>query len=163
MASYAARYYTLVGCPFDALAMTWELVSKKFEAFKELQDEHKDPKDIPPVSKSLPILKWMEVFESYLQNTLGVGKVPLAYVIHDDVEVEPITLNPMGPPHQDQQPFGQKYPTYYEEMIARTSHMHPSYAAENRTVLELLVKSFKDHPSLMSSIRPHQQNSTHYI
>jgi hypothetical protein len=157
LASYAARYYTLVGRPVDALSMTWELVSK-FEAFKELQDEHKDPKDLPPVSKSLPILKWMEVFESYLQNTLGVAKVPLAYVTHDDVGVEPIALNPLGPPRQDEQPFGQKYPTFYEEMIARTSHTHPSYAADNRTVLELLVKSFKEHPSLMSSIRPHQRS-----
>mmetsp|Transcript_14965 Transcript_14965/g.28161 ORF Transcript_14965/g.28161 Transcript_14965/m.28161 type:complete len:194 (-) Transcript_14965:5105-5686(-) len=97
LACYAARYYTLVGRPVDVVSMTWELVSK-FEAFKELQDEHKDPKDLPPVSKSLPILKWMEVFESYLQNTLGVAKVPLAYVTRDDVGVEPIARNPLAPP-----------------------------------------------------------------
>jgi len=64
----------------------------------------------------------------------------------------------LPPPRLDQQPFGQKYPTFYEEMIARTSHTHPSYAADNRTVLELLVKSFKEHPTLMSSIRPHQRS-----
>lgn len=52
--------------------MTWQLISQ-FETFKEMQDEHSDPDDLPPVSKSLP-----EVFESYLQNTLGVSKVPLA-------------------------------------------------------------------------------------
>jgi hypothetical protein len=154
LACYAARYYTLVGRPVEAVSMTWELISK-FEAFKELQDEHKDPKDLPPVSKSLPILKWMEVFESYLQNTLGVAKVPLAYVTRENVGVEQIANNPLA--RQDQQPFGEKYSTFYDEMIERTSHTHPSYAADNRTVLELLVKSFKEHPSLMSSIRPHQR------
>jgi len=67
-------------------------------------------------------------------------------------------MNPLGPPRHDQQPFGIKYATFYEEMIARTLHNHPSYAADNRTVIELLVKSFKEHPSLMSSIRPHQKS-----
>lgn len=153
LACYAARYYTLVGRPIDASSMTWALISK-FEAFKELQDEHKDPDDLPPVSKSLPILKWMEVFESYLQNTLGVAKVPLAYVTREAITVEPIANNPLG----GQQPFGDKYSTFYDEMIARTSHSNPSYAADNRSVLELLVKSFKEHPSLMSSIRPHQRS-----
>jgi hypothetical protein len=155
LACYAARYYTKVGRPIDASLMTWDFISK-FDTFKQLQDEHKDPKDLPPVSKSLPILKWMEVFESYLQNTLGVAKVPLAYVTREDAGVDPIARNPLGPPHQDQQPVGQKYSTFYEEMIARTSHAQASYAADNQTVLELLVKSFKEHPGLMSSIRPHQ-------
>lgn len=73
--------------------------------------------------------------------------------------VEPIAANPLGPSHQDKQPCGQKYATYYDEMISRTSHFHPSYAADNCTVLELLVKIFKaEHPSLVSSIRPHQHS-----
>jgi hypothetical protein len=78
LACYAARYYKLVGRPINADSMTWALI-RQFEAFKELQEEHNDPKDLPPaVFKGLPILKWMEGFESYLQNTLGVAKVPLA-------------------------------------------------------------------------------------
>lgn len=154
LACYAARYNKLVGCPINAESMTWALI-RQFEAFKELQDEHSDPKDLPPVSKSLPILKWMEVFDSYLQNTLGVAKVPLTYVTRDSIEVSPISDNPLLP--RDPKPFGAQYSSFYEEMVARTAHDLPSYAADNRTVLELLVKSFNENPSLMSSIRPHQR------
>jgi hypothetical protein len=97
----------------------------------------------------------MEVFDSYLQNTLGVAKVPLTYVTRDSIEVSPISDNPLLP--RDPKPFGAQYSSFYEEMVARTAHDLPSYAADNRTVLELLVKSFNENPSLMSSIRPHQR------
>lgn len=154
IACYAARYYKLVGRPIDATSMTWQLISQ-FEPFKEMQDEHSDPEDLPPVSKSLPILKWMEVFESYLQNSLGVSKVPLAYVTRAVADVENIAENPLLA--QNPKPFGRKYGSFYEEMIGRVSHELPFFDADNRTVLELLVKSFKEYPSLMSSIRPHQK------
>jgi len=144
VACYAARYYKLIGRPINVTSMTWQLISQ-FEPFKEMQDEHSDPDDLPPVSKSLPILKWMEVFESYLQNTLlGVSKVPLAYVTRATSEVEDITENPL--PDQNPKPFGSKYGSFYEEMIARVSHELPSYDADNQTVMELLVKSFKEYP-----------------
>jgi hypothetical protein len=154
LACYAARYSKLVGRPINADSMTWALI-RQFEAFKELQEEHNDPKDLPPVSKGLPILKWMEVFESYLQNTLAVAKVPLAYVTRETIEVPPIRDNPFLP--RDPKPFGSQYSSFYDEMVARTAHDLPSYVADNRTVMELLVKSFQENPSLMSSIRPHQR------
>jgi hypothetical protein len=100
-ACHIARYFKLIGRLIDAASMTWQLISQ-FEAFKELQDEHTDPDELPPVSKSLPILKWIEVFESYLQNTLGVSKVPL---IHDQEVVENIVQNPLLP--RNPKPFDQ--------------------------------------------------------
>jgi hypothetical protein len=152
---YAARYYKLVGRPINADCMTWALI-RQFEAFIELQEEHNDPKDLPPVSKRLRILKWMEVFESYLQNTLGVAKVPLAYVTRKTIEVSPIRDNPFLP--RDPKPFGSQYSSFYDEMVACTAHDLPSFAADNRTVMELLVKSFlENNPSLMSSIRLQQR------
>ena len=97
----------------------------------------------------------MEVFESYLQNTIGIAKVPLAYVTRERIEVSPIReQNPLLP--RDPKPFGSQHSSFYEEMIAHTAHDLPSYEADNHTVMELMVKSFQEHPSLMSSICPHQ-------
>eukprot|EP00957_Ditylum_brightwellii_P130689 9970087-Ditylum_brightwellii.AAC.1 len=46
-----------------------------------------DPPKIPTLSKTNTPLKWCESFKNCIYNTFGVRKVPLSYVIHDDVEV----------------------------------------------------------------------------
>lgn len=79
----------------------------------------------------------------------------LAYVTRVTVEVEDIDENPLLA--QNPKPFGSKYSSFYEEMIGRVSHELPFYDADNRTVMELLVKSFEEYSSLMSLIRPHQK------
>jgi hypothetical protein len=84
------------------------------------------------------------------QTTLGVTKVPLTYVTREVEAAEPIANNPLAPQRQGQRPFGEKYSMFYDEMTARTStagtsHDHLSFAADNRTILELMVKSFKEH------------------
>jgi hypothetical protein len=78
-------------------------------------------------------------------------------VTRETIEVPPVRDNPFLPT-RDPKPFGSQYSSFYDEMIARTAHDLPSYAADNRTVMGLLVKSFQENPSLMSSIRPHQRH-----
>ena len=69
--------------------------------------------------------------------------------------VPPVRDNPLL--LRDAKLFGSQYSSFYDEMIAHTDHDLPSYAADNHTVMELLMKSFKENPLLMSSICPHQQ------
>lgn len=59
---------------------------------------------------------------------------------------------------QNPKHVGGKYGSFYKEMIGRISHELPSFEANNSsTILELLVKSIKEYPSLMPSIRHHHK------
>ena len=83
IACEVVRYYNTVGCDLTAASMHWNNVIKNFEiqwkAFKTKRDE--DTPEVPKISKSLPVIKWMEAFQDHLHHVIGVRMIPLAYVI----------------------------------------------------------------------------------
>ena len=51
----------------------------QWKALKERKDE--DDPDVPKITKSLLIIKWVEVFQDFLNNVIVARMIPLAYVI----------------------------------------------------------------------------------
>ena len=100
------------------------------------EKEHKDPK-LPEFSNKVFKI-WTRVFDildDYFRNCLGTTKIPLAYIIQDDVE-------PMADP-----PSG--WPNRTEEMVSRAPHTSgnppvptQAYKEDNITVFNKLAEIF---------------------
>ena len=77
------RYYQTVGRDLTAANIQWNQVMSNFEiqwkALKERKDE--DDPDVPKITKALPIIKWTEAFQDFLNRVIGARMIPLAYVI----------------------------------------------------------------------------------
>ena len=83
------RYYQTVGRDFTAANIQWNQVMSNFEiqwkALNERKDE--DYPDVPKITKALPIIKWTEAFQDFLNRVIGARMIPLAYVIRIDPQV----------------------------------------------------------------------------
>ena len=77
------RYYQTVGRDLTAANIQLNQVMSNFEiqwkALKERKDE--DDPDVPKITKALPIIKWTEAFQDFLNRVIGARMIPLAYVI----------------------------------------------------------------------------------
>ena len=118
------RYYNTVGRDLTAANMRWNNVMKNFEiqwkALKMKRDE--DTPEVPKISKSLPIIKWMEAFQDYLHHVIGVRMIPLAYVIRKDEEVPAV-----APPLQAGQPHSEAHGSIEGKMILWALHTHAMF------------------------------------
>ena len=96
------RFYQTVGRDLTAANIQWNQVMSNFEiqlkALKDRQDE--DDPDVPKMTKALPIIKWTEAFQDFLNRVIGARMIPLAYVIRIDPQV-PGLAPPLAPnqPH----------------------------------------------------------------
>ena len=54
----------------------------QWTALKEKKRE--DSPDTPKISKALPVIKWMEAFQDFLNRKIGNQNIPLAYIIRDE-------------------------------------------------------------------------------
>ena len=57
----------------------------QWKALKERKDE--DDPDVPKITKALPIIKWTEAFQDFLNRDIGARMIPLVYVIRIDPQV----------------------------------------------------------------------------
>ena len=78
--------------------------------------------EVPKISKSLPIMKWMEAFLDHLHRVIGVRMIPLAYVIRMNEDVPAV-----APPLQAGQPHSEAHGSIEGEMIVRASHTHAMF------------------------------------
>ena len=77
------------------------------------EKDHEDPSD-PEVPMKGNWTRTIEVVEDYLRNCLGATKIPLAYVIRDNIEPKPHGEDPQA-----------DYSSFNEELIARAPHHEP--------------------------------------
>ena len=54
----------------------------QWTALKEKKRE--DSPHTPKISKALPVIKWMEAFQDFLNRKIGNQNIPLAYIIWDE-------------------------------------------------------------------------------
>ena len=77
------RYYQTVGRDLTAANIQWNQVMSNFEiqwkALKDRKDE--DDSDVLKITKALPIIKWTQGFQDFLNRVIGARMIPLAYVI----------------------------------------------------------------------------------
>ena len=96
------KYYTIVGCDLAAANLQWSTVMKNFEIQWTVLKERKgdDSPDVPKISKVLPVIKWMEAFQDFLNRKIGNHNIPLAYIIRDEPN-PPAAAPPLavGQPH----------------------------------------------------------------
>ena len=112
----------------------------QWTALKEKKGD--DSPETPKISKALPVIKWMEAFQDFLNRKIGNRNIPLAYIIHD-------VLNPpaVAPPLAPGQPHSLEYGSVEAELIARASHAHSLFRNDNFDLYLLLEEVTEICPS----------------
>ena len=91
-----------MGRDLTAASLQWNTVMKNFEIqWKALKERKGDESpDVPKISKALPVIKWMEAFQDFLNRKIGNCNIPLAYIIQDEPN-PPAAAPPLavGQPH----------------------------------------------------------------
>ena len=132
----AASFYDMVGRPVDAATLTRSRI-KSMKAFYTIEDEHTDPKEMPAVSKTLPVLKWLEILDTTLQDMRGVQKSPLSYLIRDEVNVPAHADDPL----RATKAYGTAYETFQEELEARSTHGNEAYKEDNSRLYQIIQRA----------------------
>ena len=84
---------------------------------------------MPKNTKNLPIIKWTEAFQDFLNRVIGGRMIPLAYVIQIDPQVPG-----MAPPLAANQPHSTEHGSVEGELIARATHTHALFRDDNSVV-----------------------------
>jgi hypothetical protein len=123
VAAKLLRYYEKVGRALTAANIQWDPDMKNFnELWKALEGKKKDNEpEVWKVTRTLTIIKWSESMMDYLHRCIKVRGIALAYVIHADVDVPPITVLQQGSPHSTE------HGSIEAKMIVRASHVSPLY------------------------------------
>ena len=134
------RYYQATGRPATVTNIRWNPYGINFEhQWKAIKDQKKKDvksEDIPVISKSLPVLKWLEAFDDFLSSVIGSRMCALSYVTREDAAVPAA-----APPLAHNMPHSTEHGSVQDEMVARISHNHPIYPADNKQVYLYLEKA----------------------
>ena len=147
------RYYQTVGRDLTAENIQWNQVMSNFEiqwkALKARKDE--DDPGVPKITKALPIIKWTEAFQDFLNRVIGARMIPLAYVIRIDPQVPGL-----APPLAANQPHSTEHGSVEGELIARAAHTHALFRDDNSVVYYHLEEATRG-TSYAASIKPFQR------
>ena len=101
--------------------MRWNTVIKTFfEHWKALKSCKEDANpEVPKISKTLSIMKRIEVFSDFSCCVVGSRTTPLSYVIRDTVD-EPA----IAPTLMANQPYAEYLGSAEEDLMARAIHAH---------------------------------------
>ena len=108
------------------------------EKAKERKDE--DDPEVHKITKALPILKWTEAFQDFL-NRVGARMIPLAYVIGIDSQVPD-----NAPPLEVNQPHSTEHESVEGELVARANHTHALFRDDNSVVYYHLREATRGTP-----------------
>lgn len=102
-----------------------------------------DVPQVPALTKPNPPLRWCESFKNVCYNTSGVRKIPLLYIIRENVEVTPeagtnttvtYDLCKINKSHGSSD-------SVLEDLILCTSHSHPLFKQDNVTVFTMIEEA----------------------
>ena len=108
-------------------------------------------KDFPKITKALPIIKWTEAFQDFLNRVIGARMIPLAYVIQIDPQVPGL-----APPLAANQPQSTEHGSVVGELIARAAHTHALFRDDNSVVYYHLEEATRG-TSYAASTKPFQR------
>ena len=147
------RFYQTVGRDLTAANIQWNQVMSNFEiqwkALKDRKDE--DDPDVPKITKALPIIKWTEAFQDFLNRVIVARMIPLAYVI----QIDPQVPGP-APTLAPNQPHSTEHGSVEGELIARASHTHALFRDDNSVVYYHLEEATRG-TSYAASVKPFQR------
>ena len=77
------RYYQTVGRDLTESNIQWNQVMSNFEIQMKSLEERKDEDDpeVPKITKTLRIIKWIEAFQDFLSRYFGARMIPLRHEI----------------------------------------------------------------------------------
>ena len=162
VASTAYHYYTDTARDITTVNMHYNNVLRAFklewDAITSMSNKANELK-LPVLSKNCPPLKWCESMKHYLFNTFGVRKIPLTYIIRDEVAVAP-EAPPAGQipdPSVTYDPLVtdmayRNSGTVLGDMIDRASHTHVLYKTDNAQVYSLIEQAARN-SSFLSTIK----------
>ena len=131
------KYYTTVSHDLTAANLQWNTMMKNFNiqwtALKERKGD--DSPETPKISKALPVVKWMEAFQDFLNRKIENRNIPLAYIICDEPN-QPAAAPPLAIGH----PHSINHGSVEAELIARASHTHALFHDDNSDLYFLLVE-----------------------
>ena len=148
MMCYYLCYKSRTSRTVGAADVTLENV-RAYRDHKEWEENHKDVEAPEINSKDWP--RTIDSIEEYLRGCLGVTKIPLAYVVREDVDV---------PDGDGDAPAG--YDSKQDELIARAPHTNnageptATYLADRSKVWELMSELTREH-DCWSYVRPAQR------
>ena len=122
----------------------------QWTALKEKKGE--DSPETPKISKALPVIKWTEAFQDFLNRKIGNQNIPLAYIIRDEPN-PPAVAPPLAPGQQHSIEHG----SVEAELIAWASHTHALFQNDNSDLYFLLEEATRSTPYAVS-IKPFQRN-----
>ena len=150
VASLAWHYYTDTSRAITTANMHYTNVLQSFYTeWKAIISMSKEtPPDVPCITKNNPPLKWTDTFMDYCNNTFGVRKAPLSYVIRDSVKVTPET-RPIGDTTTKIDPLlaGKAHGSsgsVLEDLKLRLSHTHPLFKTDNAKVFSALEEATRN-------------------
>ena len=147
------KYYTTVGRDLTVANLQWNTVMKNFDIQWTVLKERKgdDSPETPKISKALPVIKWMEAFQDFLNRKIGNCNIPLAYIIHDEPNPPAAAL-----PLAIGQPHSIEHGSDDAELIAQASHAHALFH-DNNSDLYFLLEEATQGTQYAASIKPFQQ------
>ena len=149
LAANGARLYAKINRPITADALSRSRL-KLIDKHLMLIDEHEDPDTLPQISKTFGIMRAMDLVPSHLRECLGVNKVPLSYVIRD--QVIPTQLGQLLP----NQIHSADFESFVDELIVHTAHNGPEFVEDNARVFSILMEMVRG-TSFESSLKSHQR------
>ena len=139
MASFYFRYRQRTTRPLTVNLCTTATL-QNYVGHSRFEKDHSDP-DAPELRNMGNWTRTIDVIEDYLRNCLGTTKVPLAWIIREQV----VPLASADDPSTN-------YPTYAEELIARAPHHNnadppvytQAYKDDNIIVFNKLASLLRD-------------------
>jgi len=154
VAANAVRYYATINRPLTTINMHYDNCLVTFESHWESLTTKKrdgDAPDVPKITKTLTITKWIETFEDFLFQTIGIRMIPLAYVIRAS-DVVPVAAPALLPG----MPYSAQHESVVGELIARASHTHPNIADDNAKLYQYVEEATRS-TEYAPSIRPYSR------
>jgi hypothetical protein len=148
-ASDLVRYYVTCDRALTPANMRWTPIIKLFQKSHDSMalKIKKVRKDVPKITKTLPIIKWAESFDAFLKITYGTRNIPLAYVTRENVA-------PGAPPALGNNlPYSADHNSIEAELTALASHADPIYQSDNEDLFQLLFDATES-TSYAGSIAP---------
>ena len=106
---------------------------------------------MPKITETLPIIKWTEAFQDFLNRVIGARMIPLAYVIRIDPQVPGI-----APPLAANQPHSTEHGSVEGELMTWAAYTHALFRDDNSVVYYHLEEAIRG-ISYAASIKPFQR------
>lgn len=157
-ASYYVRYLYITGRVTAPANIRWPVIKSFWEQWKAIK-EKKDGADpeVPKITKTLTVMKWIEPFEDCLRRTIGARMVPLYYVVRPDEEVPETIPRFIATGNTITHAHSEEYGSVEQEMTFLASHTDSLFREDSQRVYFKLEEATRG-TGYAATIAPFKRN-----